>query len=74
MRIDLFFQDGSVISAAGACYPERFQSFSLEELGFISLEAPYTVLNLSGLRALEMPADMRAYLQGLGVRTLLIIP
>jgi len=47
---------------------------SLEELGFTSLEAPYTVLNLSGLRVLEMPADLRAYLRGLGVRTLLTIP
>jgi PAS domain S-box-containing protein len=74
MRIELLFQDGSVISSADAGYPERFQSLSLEELGFTSLEAPYTVLNLSGLRALEMPADLRACLQGLGVRTLLIIP
>jgi signal transduction histidine kinase len=74
MRIELFFQDGSVRSAAGAGYPERFQSFSLKELSFTSLEAPYTVLNLSGPQVLEMPADLRAYLQGLGVRTLLIIP
>ncbi|HZC36767.1 MAG TPA: ATP-binding protein, partial [Chthoniobacterales bacterium] len=74
MRIELLFQDGSVISPDDASYPERFQSVSLEELGFASLVEPYTVLNLSDPRALEMPADMRAYLQGLGVRTLLRIP
>jgi PAS domain S-box-containing protein len=74
MRIELIFQDGSVMSPADAGYPERFQSLSLEGIGFSSLQAPYTVLNLSGPRALEIPADLRAYLQGLGVRTLLIIP
>jgi PAS domain S-box-containing protein len=74
MRIELLFQDGSVISPDDASYPERFQSVSLEELGFASLTEPYTVLNLSDPRALEMPAEMRAYLQGLGVRTLLLIP
>jgi PAS domain S-box-containing protein len=74
MRIELLFQDGSVMSPADAGYPERFQSLALEGIGFSFLEAPYTVLNLSAPRALEMPADLRTYLQGLGVRTLLIIP
>jgi PAS domain S-box-containing protein len=74
MRIELLFQDGSVISPAGAGYPERFQSLSPEELGFASLQAPYTVLNLADPQALEMPADLRAYLRGLGVRTLLVMP
>jgi two-component system, NarL family, sensor kinase len=74
MRIELLFQDGSVISPGDAGYPERFQSLSLEELGFASLQEPYTVLNLAGPQALEMPADLRAYLHGLGVRTLLVMP
>jgi PAS domain S-box-containing protein len=74
MRIELLFQDGSVISPADASYPERFQSLSLEELGFAPLEAPYTVLNLADPQALEMPSDVRAYLQGQGVKTQLIIP
>jgi len=74
MRIELLFQDGSVILPADAGYPERFQSLSVDELGFASLQEPYTVLNLAGPRALEMPADLRAYLQGLGVRTLLVMP
>jgi len=74
MRVELLFQDSSVISPEEAGYPERFQSVSLEELGFASLVEPYTVLNLSDPRALGMSADMRDYLQGLGVRTLLRIP
>ncbi len=74
MRIELLFQDSSVISPEEAGYPERFRSVSLEEPGFASLVEPYTVLNLSDPRAPGMSADMRAYLQGLGVRTLLRIP
>jgi signal transduction histidine kinase len=74
MRIELLFQDGSVISPADAGYPECFQSLSLEELGFASLEEPVKVLNLTAPQALAMPSDMRAYLQNLGVKTLLVIP
>ncbi len=74
MRMELLFQDSSVISPEEAGYPERFQSVSLEELGFASLVEPYTVLNLADPRAPGMSADMRDYLQGLGVRTLLRIP
>ena len=74
MRVELLFQDSSVISPEEAAYPERFQSVPLEELGFASLVEPYTVLNLSDPRAPGMSADMRDYLQGLGVRTLLRIP
>ena len=74
MRMELLFQDDSVISPGDARYPERFQSVSLEELGFRSLIEPYTVLNLSHPQARGISLDMRAYLQGLGVRTLLRIP
>jgi PAS domain S-box-containing protein len=74
MRIEVLFQDGSVISPADAGYPECFQSLSLEELAFASLEEPVTVLNLASQQALAMSSDMRAYLQGLGVKTLLVLP
>jgi two-component system NarL family sensor kinase len=74
MRMELLFEEGSVMSPEEAGYPERFQSVSLEELGFASLVEPYTVLNLSDPRAPGIPADLRAYLQGLGVGTLLRIP
>jgi PAS domain S-box-containing protein len=74
MRMDLLFENGSVMSPEEAGYPERFHSVSLEELGFASLVEPYTILNLSNPRAAGIPADMRDYLQGMGVGTLLRIP
>jgi PAS domain S-box-containing protein len=74
MRMELLFQDGSVISAADAGYPEGLQSLSLEEIGFSSLEAPYTVLKLSDPRVLGLTPDIRAYLKRLGVKTVLLIP
>ena len=75
LPIELIFQDGSVISPADAGYPESFQSLSLEEFdSWVSLEEPVTVLNLTGQQALALPSDMRTFLQGLGVKSLLIIP
>jgi PAS domain S-box-containing protein len=74
MRMELLFQDGSVISAADAGYPEGIRSLSLEEIGFSSLEAPYTVLNVSDPRMLELTPEIRAYLKRLGVKTVLLIP
>jgi PAS domain S-box-containing protein len=73
MRMELLFQDGVVMSAKEAGYPERLHSVSLKELGFASLVEPYTVVNLSDPRAV-MSTERRAYLQGLGVGTLLRIP
>jgi PAS domain S-box-containing protein len=73
MRMELLFQDDSVISPDDSDYPERFQSLSLEELAPALIE-PYTVLNLSSPEALKMSAEMRTYLQGLGVKTVLRIP
>jgi signal transduction histidine kinase len=73
MRMELLFHDGVVMSAKEAGYPERLHSVSLKELGFASLVEPYTVLNLSDPRAV-MSTEKRAYLQGLGVGTLLRIP
>jgi predicted ATPase/signal transduction histidine kinase len=74
MRIELLFQDGSVLSPAKAGYPECLQSLSLEELGFAPLGEPVTVLHLAGPQIVAMRSDMHAYLQGLGVKTLLVIP
>jgi PAS domain S-box-containing protein len=73
MRMELLFEDGSVISPNDARYPERFQFLSLEELGPALIE-PYTVLNLSPPQTQEMPPDIQSYLWGLGIRTLLRIP
>jgi signal transduction histidine kinase len=62
------------MSPADGNYPEPLQSLSLEEIGFASLEEPVMVLDLAGPQALGMHSDLRAYLHGLGVRTLLLIP
>jgi hypothetical protein len=64
--MELLFQDSLVILPEEAGYPERFQSVSLEELGFASLVEPYTAVNLSDPRRPGMSADMCDYLQGLG--------
>jgi PAS domain S-box-containing protein len=74
MRVELLFQGGLVMSPADGNYPEPLQSLSLEEIGFASLEEPVMVLDLAGPQALGMHSDLRAYLHGLGVRTLLLIP
>jgi PAS domain S-box-containing protein len=74
MRMELLFQDDAVMSPEEAGYPERFQSVSMEELGFASLVEPYSVLHLSDPRSPGMSGEMRAYLQSLGFRTLLRIP
>ena len=74
MPLELLFQDGRVMSPAEAKYPERWHSLSMDELRFASLEQPITVLHLADPRALLMPESLRAYLLGLGIETLLIIP
>jgi PAS domain S-box-containing protein len=74
MTLELLFQDGRVMSPAEAKYPECWQSTSLEELRFASLEGPVTVLRLADSRALNMPEGLRIYLLGLNVKTLLLIP
>jgi PAS domain S-box-containing protein len=73
MRMELLFEDDSVISPNDARYPERFQFLSLEELGPALVE-PYSVLNLSPPQTQEMPPDIHSYLWSLGIRTLLRIP
>jgi signal transduction histidine kinase len=62
------------MSPADGNYPEPLQSLSLKEIGLASLEEPVTVLDLAGPQALGLRSDLRAYLHGLGVRTLLVIP
>jgi PAS domain S-box-containing protein len=74
MRMELLFQDGAVISAADADYPEGLRSLSLEEIGFGSLEDPYTVLNVSDPRVLALTPEIRDYLKRLGIKTVLLIP
>jgi signal transduction histidine kinase len=74
MTLELFFQDGQVMSPEQAKYPERFRSLPLDELGFASLEDPIIVLHVADPQTLLVPGGLRGYLLGLGIKTLLIIP
>jgi two-component system, NarL family, sensor kinase len=72
--LELFFQDGQVMSPEQAKYPERFRSLPLDELGFASLEDPIIVLHVADPQTLLVPSGLRGYLLELGIKTLLIIP
>jgi PAS domain S-box-containing protein len=74
MRVELLFQEGRVMSAADGGYPERLRSMRIEDLGFISLNEPVTVVHLLGPTGGRVPADLRDYLLDSGVRTVLTIP
>ena len=74
MRLELLFQDGQVMSPDKAKYPESLRSLSLADLGFASLDEPVVILRLADLRAAMMPDELRAYLLGLRIKTLLVIP
>ena len=74
MRLELIFQDGRVMSPDEAKYPESLRSLSLGDLGFASLDEPVIILRLADLRAAMMPEELRAYLLGLRIKTLLVIP
>jgi signal transduction histidine kinase len=73
LTLDLVFQDGRVMTAAEAKYPESFQSIPLDERQLGLLKEPAAVLHL--LESIPpIPDAHRSYLLGLGVKTLLIIP
>jgi FixJ family two-component response regulator len=68
---DLLFQDGRVMSPAHTDYPQVYRSLPLEELG---IEPCTTVLHLEDPQATLKPKELRNYLLGQGVKTLLTIP
>jgi signal transduction histidine kinase len=72
--LELFFQDGQMMSPEQAKYPECFRSLPLDKLGFTSLEDPIIVEHIADPQTLLVPGGLRRYLLGLGVKTLLIIP
>src|SRR5260221_4582934 len=72
--LELFFQDGQMMSPEQAKYPECFRSLPLDKLGFASLEDPIIVEHVADPQTLLVPGGLRRYLLGLGVKTLLIIP
>src|SRR5258708_35930406 len=72
--LELFFQDGQMMSPEQAKYPECFRSLPLDKLGFASLEDPIIVEHVADPQTLLVPGGLRRYLLGLGVKTLLIVP
>jgi len=72
--LELFFQDGQVMSPEQAKYPERFRSLPLDDLVFASLEEPMIVLRVADPQTLLVLSGLRDYLIELGIQTLLMIP
>ncbi|HTD14399.1 MAG TPA: GAF domain-containing protein, partial [Chthoniobacterales bacterium] len=73
LSLELVFQDGRVMSPDEAKYPESLRTLSLADLGFASLDEPFFV-HLPGLQVSAMPDELRGYLLGLRIRTILGIP
>jgi PAS domain S-box-containing protein len=73
LTLDLVFQDGRVMTPGEAKYPEKLQSVPLDERQLGMLKQPATVMHLLD-DTKAIPVAHRAYLLGLGVKTLLVIP
>jgi PAS domain S-box-containing protein len=73
LTLELLFQDGRVMSPAEAKYPEQWRSLSLDEQSAAAiLGQPTTVARILDPHSL-IPEELRFYLLGLGIKTLLII-
>jgi predicted ATPase/signal transduction histidine kinase len=74
LTLELLFQDGRVMSPAEAKYPEDWRSLPLdEERAATFLSQPTTVARILDPDS-PVPEDLRSYLLGLNIKTLLIIP
>jgi signal transduction histidine kinase/PAS domain-containing protein len=72
--LELLFQDGKVMSPSEAEYPEDWRSLPLDEQRAATfLGRPTTVARILDPNS-SIPAALRSYLLGLGIKTLLIIP
>jgi len=73
MPLELVFQDGRVMSPDEAKYPEKWRNVSLGEQRFtLFLNQPSAITRTLDPHS-PIPDDHRAYLLGLGVKTILII-
>src|SRR5260370_34963484 len=73
MPLELVFQDGRVMSPDEAKYPEKWRNVSLGEQRFsLFLNEPSAITRTLDPHS-PIPDDHRAYLLGLGVKTILII-
>jgi predicted ATPase/signal transduction histidine kinase len=77
LTLEFVFQDGRVMSPAEAKYPEALRSIPLDERPLELSKPPFgeraAILHLLKETA-PIPEAHRAYLLGLGVRTLIVIP
>jgi len=74
LTLELLFQDGRLMSPAEARYPEECRSLSLEgQRAAAILDQPTTLARILDPH-LPIPEELRFYLRGLGIKTLLIIP
>ena len=73
LTVELVFQDGRVMSATEANFPEIWRSVSMDDDHAANLlRQPTTVIDLLDPQG-SMPEAIRSYWLGLGVKTLLII-
>ena len=74
LPLELVFQDGRVMSPAEAKYPAGWRNVSIDEQRFVLfLDQPTAITSALDPHS-PIPEGHRAYLIGLGVKTILIIP
>jgi signal transduction histidine kinase len=74
MALEIVFQDGRVMSPAEANYPEGWRNVSIDEHGAADFLNPQTVARRVVDPQTPIPESQRAYLLGLGVKTVLMLP
>jgi signal transduction histidine kinase len=73
LSVNLVFQNGRVITPSEARYPQTLESIPLDEEQLKLLAHPAVVLQLPE-NVSALPDEPRAYLLGMGVKTLLVVP
>ena len=74
MALEIVFQEGRVMSPAEAHYPASWRSVSTTDARFADFLNPQTVARHVLDPQTPFPDSQRAYLLGLGVRTVLMVP
>jgi signal transduction histidine kinase len=74
LPLELVFQDGRVMSPAEAKYPESWRNVSIDEQRFFLFLDQPTAITCAPDPHSPIPEGHRAYLIGLGVKTILILP
>jgi signal transduction histidine kinase len=74
LPLEFVFQDGRVMAPKEAKYPQDWRTVSLDEQRFVLfLDQPTAITSTLDPHS-PIPGEHRAYLLGLGVKTILIIP